>query len=123
MYFYAIDVDTVGNLYGSDYCAVYMLEYSADGTATWKVVAGTPWSAGFSGDGGPATFSQLSYVQDIALDASANVYIADYNNCRVRLVTKSTGKITTIAGNGVGDLTDAGDGGPAMHATTGKPSR
>ncbi len=41
------------------------------------------------------------------------MYIADYNNCRIRKVTVSTGIITTIAGLGYGD---SGDGGPATSA-------
>ena len=44
-----------------------------------------------------------------------NVYIADYNNHRIRKVTVSTGIITTIAGTG--STTFSGDGGAATSAT------
>ena len=44
-----------------------------------------------------------------------NVYIADYDNQRIRKVTASTGIITTIAGTGTGSY--SGDNGPATSAT------
>ena len=44
-----------------------------------------------------------------------NVYIADYNNHRIRKVTVSTGIITTIAGTGSGSY--SGDNGAATSAT------
>ena len=43
-----------------------------------------------------------------------NVYIADYYNHRIRKVTVSTGKITTIVGTG--SATYNGDGGAATSA-------
>jgi hypothetical protein len=42
-------------------------------------------------------------------DTDGNLFIADYSNLRVRLVSTSTGIITTFAGTGVSDYT--GDGG------------
>ena len=68
----------------------------------------------FSGDGGPATSASLWDPQGISLDASGNLFIADYGNCRVRRVDASTGIITTVAGNGVPGF--SGDGGPATSA-------
>lgn len=63
------------------------------------------------GDGGQATAAKLSRPAQIALDAAGNVYIADYNQHRIRKVTPS-GVITTIAGTGV-----AGYNGSGMPAT------
>ena len=48
-----------------------------------------------------------------------NVYIADYNNHRIRKVTVSTGVITTIAGTGTGSY--SGDNGPATSASLSSP--
>ena len=50
------------------------------------------------------------------------MYIADYNNHRIRKVTviKSTGIITTIAGTGTGSY--SGDGGAATSATLKYPA-
>ena len=70
-------------------------------------------TAGFSGDSGPATLAQLSAPASIATDAADALYIADYQNKRVRKVNAS-GIISTIAGNGV--LGYTGDGGPATAA-------
>ena len=55
---------------------------------------------GFSGDGGAAASAQLYSPSGVAVDVSGNVFISDYSNHRIRLVTKSTGLITTYAGNG-----------------------
>ena len=49
------------------------------------------------------------------MDASGNVYIADNENHVVRVVTRSTGIITTYAGLG-GTSGSTGDGGPATSA-------
>jgi len=77
---------------------------------------------GYSGDGGPATSAELNTPQDVALDASGNLYIADSMNNVIRKVTASTGIITTVAGNGYGASGIccsggySGDGGPATSA-------
>jgi YD repeat-containing protein len=49
-------------------------------------VAGTGYY-GYSGDGGPATEAMLDYPCDVATDASGNLYIADYQNRRIRKVS------------------------------------
>ncbi|MFC5861169.1 hypothetical protein ACFPT7_02565 [Acidicapsa dinghuensis] len=70
------------------------------------------------GDGGPATKAQLSNPQGVALDSSGNIFIADSNNQRVRMVSAATGIITTVAGTSVGYV---GDGGPADLAKLHNP--
>ena len=55
-------------------------------------------SAGFSGDGGPATAAFLYTPQGAVFDSAGNFYIADYSNLRIRKVT--SGIINTVAGNG-----------------------
>lgn len=108
----AVAVDAQGNVYISDSGNNRIRRVNAtDGKiATY---AGTGADA-FGGDGGPATQAQLSLPYGIALDAAGNLYIADNGNRRVRKVTASDGKITTVAGNG--RLGNAGDGGPATQA-------
>jgi hypothetical protein len=44
-------------------------------------------SAGFSGDGGTATIADLYGPTGVGVDASGNIYIADFNNFRIREVT------------------------------------
>lgn len=56
---------------------------------------------GFYGDGGTPDTCWFHNPLDISIDAAGNIYISDVNNFRVRKITKSTGIITTIAGNGI----------------------
>jgi len=69
--------------------------------------------AGYSGDGGPADSCLFNRPFGIALDASENLYIADYVDNVVRKIDNS-GIITTIAGNDTGGY--SGDYGLAVNA-------
>jgi hypothetical protein len=79
-------------------------------------------TSGYSGDGGPATSAALDGPFAVAVDNAGNVYIADELNNRIRMVTASTGIISTVAGNGsIGDPGD-GDGGPTTSAKLNIPA-
>lgn len=75
--------------------------YKGDGTIIENslnlitTVAGTGVS-GSGGDGGPATEAKISYPRGVAIDASGNLYIADYGNSAVRRID-TKGIITTVA--------------------------
>ena len=73
----------------------------------------------FGGDGGPAVNASLREPFNTAVDASGNVYIADFFNHRIRKVDTS-GDITTYAGTGLAGFT--GDGGQATSAKLLSPS-
>ncbi|WP_263359897.1 FG-GAP-like repeat-containing protein [Acidicapsa ligni] len=75
--------------------------------------------AGYSGDGGMATESDLNYPTATARDVAGNLYIADSGNNVVRKVTASTGAISTLAGNGIAGY--SGDGGAATSAQLSAP--
>ena len=88
-------------------------------TGIIQTVAGNG-TAGYSGDGGPATSAQLNFPQDLSLDDSGNILIADTGNFVVREIVAATGNIHTVAGNGTGGY--SGDGGPATSAELGWPT-
>ena len=81
-------------------------------------------TVGFSGDGGLATSAELglneSASNQISVDSAGNLYLADFQNCRIRKVTASTGVISTVAGDGM--QANTGDGGPATSASIDVPS-
>ena len=96
---YEIAVDGLGNVFISDTGNHRIREVSA-ATGIITTVAGTG-TGGYSGDNGAATSAEISNPRGIAVDATDNLYIADYGNERIRKVS-NTGIITTVAGNGSG---------------------
>ncbi|KAB2921394.1 MAG: hypothetical protein F9K25_20545, partial [Candidatus Contendobacter sp.] len=86
-----------------------------DGIIT--TVAGTG-TAGYSGDGGPATQARLFFPYGVAVGPDGSVWIADWGNERIRRV-EPNGIITTVAGTGTAGY--SGDGGPATQALLNSP--
>src|SRR6266850_451920 len=115
---YGVALDASGNLYVADYLNNRIRKVAA-ATGILTTVAGNG-SPTFAGDGGAATSASLSYPYGVALDASGNLYIADYFNARIRKVAAATEIITTVAGNGIN--TFAGDGGAATSASLFDPA-
>jgi uncharacterized protein (TIGR03437 family) len=107
-------VDAGGNIYFADSTGHRVRMIATNGIITTLAGTGT---AGFSGDGGAAATAQLNFPVGVAVDANNNVYIADGNNFRIRMV--SGGTITTVAGNGSEGF--SGDGGAATSATLNYP--
>jgi len=104
-------VDTIGKLYIADTGNNTIRMVDAVGVI--HTVAGNG-TAGFSGDGGPATAASLNGPFAVAVNAAGEIYIADTNNNRVRKVDLK-GMITTVAGGNTFGF--SGDGGPATAAT------
>jgi sugar lactone lactonase YvrE len=108
----SVAVDRSGNLFISDSGNNRIREVVA-ATGVIRTVAGNG-TAGFGGDGGPATSAELSGPGDVFVDASGNLFIADNVNNRIREVVAATGVIQTVAGNGTAGF--GGDGGLATSA-------
>lgn len=68
-------------------------------TGTVITIAGTG-TAGYQGDGGPATEAQLNLPHSIQFDRHGDLLICDIGNHVVRKVDARTGTISTIAGIG-----------------------
>ena len=104
-------IDTSGSLYVTTGSIIIKINTTSGATTTF---AGTG-TAGYSGDGGPATAAQVHSPTGICVDMAGNIYFADNGNARIRKITASTGTISTIAGTGTAGY--SGDGGPATAAT------
>ena len=113
-----VALNSSGNVYIASLfgCRFRMIDAS---TGIISTIAGTG-TAGFSGDGGPATNASFKYPSGVVLDSNSNVYIADADNHRVRKIDASTGIISTIAGTGTSGY--SGDGGAATSAKLKNPS-
>jgi hypothetical protein len=100
-----VALDGAGNLYiadsGNNAIRMITAATGAIGTIAGNS-KGTVCGGGSDavGDGCAATQATLNQPEGVTLDPSANLYIADTNNHRMREVNAATGVIMTIAGNG-----------------------
>lgn len=111
--------DSFGNLFIADSTNVRVRKVDVNGVITTVAGNGTYSYYGPNGDGGPATEAPLADTMDVAVDRFGNIYIAGYNDQRIRKVD-TNGIITTVAGNGTYGF--SGDGGPATEANLAVPS-
>ncbi|MEI6817336.1 MAG: T9SS type A sorting domain-containing protein [Bacteroidota bacterium] len=114
---YGVSVDTLGNIFIADNNNYRVRKLDVT-TGLISTVAGNGM-AGFFGDNGQATSAKLMEPIGICLDMHRNIFIADYDNCRIRKVDFTTGIINTIAGNGTCGF--FGDLGLATAAEINKP--
>ena len=116
---YGLAADGKGNLYiaeesGSSVQRVNLV------TGVMERFAGNGGGS-YGGDGGPAREASLKRPHGLTFDDAGNLFIADEDNGRIRRVDIKTGVITTFAGGGDPNISDAGDGGLATAAFLGSP--
>ncbi len=116
-YPYSIALDAYGNIYFGDGGNARLRKIDIGGTITTIAGNGT---LGYTGDNIPATAAEFNNVCGMAIDVSGNIYVADFDNNRIRKID-TTGIITSIAGTGV-CIGITGDGGPATAAELCEPN-
>lgn len=84
-------VDADHNLYYADQVAGQIVKFTLAGVKS--VFAGSGAAGTLDGKGSEATFN---FPNDIAIDASGNLFVTDANTCAVRKITPD-GTVTTIA--------------------------
>ncbi len=114
-----VAADYAGNIYIADTNNHVIRKVDAT-TGIIDTVAGIGKQNGYTGDGGLATAAKLDKPRGVWVDGSGNIYIADTENNRIRMMDATTQIITTIAGNGGSGYT--GDNGPATAAELRKPN-
>ena len=111
-------VDADGNLYIADSSNSRIRKVDHT-TGFITTIAGTG-TAGYSGDGDPATDAQIDYPASMTLDADGNLFFADHSTNRIRKVDHTAPhNITTVAGNGTPG--SDGDAGAATAAQLNNP--
>jgi sugar lactone lactonase YvrE len=106
-----VAADGIGNIFIADRGNYRVRRVTANGII--DTVAGT------SDDGRPASQAQLNFPNVIAVDGSGNLFIADTDSQRIRMISRD-GIISTIAGNGSWGF--SGDGGAAISAQLNYPA-
>jgi len=127
-----VAVDSSGNLYIADTLNNVIRKVDSNGIIT--TITGNGFcklsryevfnNGGYAGDNGPAAGAELNAPEAMAVDASGDIYIADTFNLRIRK-TDTSGKITTVAGDGGGNPDSggySGDNGPAVRAELSQPA-
>lgn len=93
---YGVIVDPAGNMYLSDTNNNRIRRVDSQ-SGLISTIAGNG-TAGYSGDGGPATQATISQPGGLVMDGAGNIVFADSGNDIIRRIDATSGIITTIAG-------------------------
>lgn len=121
-----VTLDREGNVYfSSSWSKIRKLTVS---TGVIETIAGRLGTS-YGGDGGPALEAFFWGPAPSAVNRAGDVYVTDYENSRIRVVSAATKQVDTVAGSGPCEGAPApfpvlvcrgsstGDGGPAKSAT------
>jgi hypothetical protein len=123
---YGIWIGGAGGVYFTQYYYLYQaggtmaptFEPTLEPTLANTVVAAGNGNSGFNGDGYPATSTSFNDLYGVWGDDEGNIYLADYDNNRIRKIGPN-GIVTTVAGSG--GSSSAGGSGPATSISIGYP--
>ncbi len=93
------------------------LDSTVHGDWSIETISGTG-SAGFSGDGGPATKAEINNPFGVVRGPDGAIWFCEYGGQKIRRID-SNGNIETVAGTGKAGY--SGDGGLAIDATFNQP--
>jgi sugar lactone lactonase YvrE len=96
-----VAIDGYGNVYVADAGNNKIRKISPTGVVTTLAGSGNYGSVDATG-----TLASFNTPYGLAVDGFENVYVADYNNNKIRKITP-TGVVTTFAGSGLKDSVDA----------------
>jgi hypothetical protein len=88
-----VAVDILGNLYIAESSGGYIRKVNSSGII--NIIAGSPSSLGYSGDGGPAMLAGIPGPVGVAVDHYGNIYIAEYDDGRIRYIRNTVSVPTT----------------------------
>ena len=88
-------VDAASNVYVADYGSQKIRKITSLGVVSTLAGSGAVGSTDSVG-----TAASFNYPKGIAVDAAGNVYVADYNNHKIRKVSP-LGVVSTLAGSGI----------------------
>ena len=108
-------MDAGGNLYIAD-TGNNRVRLVVEATRIITTIAGTGVNA-YSPDGTPAASANLAVPLAVSFDGQGNLLITEMLGADIRAVSRSTGLLSTVAGNG--GMNFNGDGQPATSAALG----
>jgi trimeric autotransporter adhesin len=116
----SVAVDSLDDIFLTDpaQCVLYKVSHTTNEVTT---LAGSPGNCGYSGDGGVSVGAEINpfYGQLAVNSTGQQVWLADWNNERIRLIVPAALVINTVAGGNC--TTYSGDGGPATLACFNSP--
>lgn len=110
---FGMTIDAKGNLYVTDSNNHRIRKINLTGEVTTIAGSGV---AGFAD--GSASSAQFSGPFGIAIDITGKLYVSDFQNQRIRMIS-ATGDVSTLAGSGVQGFVDGKTAEAQFHSPTG----